>query len=74
MTQNNGAALLDAAIARNQLKSDAALSRLLEVAPPVLSKVRHAKLPVGDALIVRVQEFAGMTLPESRQFVPRVAV
>ena len=30
-----------------KLKNDAALSRALEVAPPVISKIRHGRLPVG---------------------------
>ena len=39
--------LLDTLRERMQLKNDAALSRLLEVAPPVISKIRHRALPVG---------------------------
>jgi len=39
--------LLDTLIERLRLKNDAALSRALEVAPPVISKIRHGRLPVG---------------------------
>ncbi len=39
--------LLDILLGKMQLKNDAALSRLLEVAPPVISKIRHHRLPVG---------------------------
>lgn len=39
--------LLDTLIVHLNLKNDAALSRALEVAPPVISKIRHNRLPVG---------------------------
>ena len=38
--------LLDSLIEKLHLKNDAALSRALEVAPPVISKIRHRRLPV----------------------------
>ena len=34
------------------VKNDAALSRALEVAPPVISKLRHGKLNIGDSMLV----------------------
>lgn len=39
--------LLDVAMSRLSLKYDAALSRTLGVAPPMLRKVRHRRLPIG---------------------------
>ena len=36
--------LLDTLIKQLHLKNDAALSRALEVAPPVISKIRHRRL------------------------------
>lgn len=39
-------ALLDALMEKLRLKNDAALCRLLEVAPPVISKIRHKRLPL----------------------------
>ncbi len=36
--------LLDTLIEKLHLKNDAALSRALEVAPPVISKIRHRRL------------------------------
>lgn len=58
--------LLDALIEKLQLKNDAALSRLLEVAPPVVSKIRHRKLPVGAALLVRMHELSDVSLRDLR--------
>lgn len=37
-------------------KNDAALARFLEVAPPVISKIRHGRLPVGTELMIRVHD------------------
>ena len=46
--------LLDTLIEKLRLKNDAALSRALEVAPPVISKIRHRRLPVGASLLIRM--------------------
>jgi hypothetical protein len=40
-------ALIDVLIKTMSLKNDAALSRVLEVAPPVISKIRHGRLEFG---------------------------
>lgn len=71
MTQNNAAGLLDALKAKLGLKNDAALANALEIAPPVVSKIRSHRLPFGPTLILRMVENNIMTLPEIRAFVPR---
>lgn len=48
--------LLDAVIRKLALKNDAALSRTLGVAPPVISKIRYRRIPVGPSLLVRLLE------------------
>lgn len=58
--------LLDALIDRLGLKNDAALSRLLEVAPPVISKIRHRRLPVGASLLIRMHEVSDLSIQELR--------
>jgi hypothetical protein len=58
--------LLDNLIARFHLKNDAALSRALEVTPPVISKIRHNKLPIGASLLIRMHEFSEMSIAELR--------
>jgi hypothetical protein len=80
--------LLDAVIKKLGLKNDAALSRMLEVAPPVISKIRHRKLPVGASLLIRMHEVSELSIAELRalmgdqrgkfrisaqQFAPKVA-
>lgn len=58
--------LLDAIIARLRLKNDAALSRVLEVAPPVISKIRHSTLPIGATLLLRMHEESEFSIGELR--------
>jgi F0F1-type ATP synthase beta subunit len=58
--------LLDHVVRHLNLKNDAALSRALEVAPPVISKIRHARLPVGGAILLRMHETTGLSLEALR--------
>ena len=58
--------LLDALIEKLSLKNDAALSRILEVAPPVISKIRHRRLPVGASLLIRMHEVSDLSIQELR--------
>jgi len=58
--------LLDALIQQLRLKNDAALSRALEVAPPVISKIRHRRLPVGASMLIRMHEVSGLTIRDLR--------
>ncbi|OON63974.1 hypothetical protein B0920_11705 [Massilia sp. KIM] len=58
--------VLDAIIARLRLKNDAALSRVLEVAPPVISKIRHNTLPIGATILLRMHEVSDFSIRELR--------
>jgi hypothetical protein len=58
--------LLDTLIDKLHLKNDAALSRALEVAPPVISKIRHRRLPVGASLLIRMHEVSDFSIRELR--------
>ena len=58
--------LLDALIAKLSLKNDAALARVLEIAPPMISKIRHRRLPVGAALLIRMHEVSNLPISELR--------
>ncbi|MBB5198738.1 hypothetical protein HNR39_000548 [Glaciimonas immobilis] len=54
MATYDPAQLLDAVIQKLHLKNDAALSRSLEISPPIISKIRHRRFgsnPRGDRLI-----------------------
>jgi hypothetical protein len=58
--------LLDTLVQNLNLKNDAALSRALEVAPPVISKIRHHRLPVGASLLIRMHEVSGLSIKDLR--------
>jgi hypothetical protein len=51
---------------RQTLKADTdlELSRALDVAPPVISKIRHHRALVGATLKIRIMEKTEMTLDE----------
>jgi hypothetical protein len=56
--------VLDAIKERLNLKNDAALSRALEVAPPVISKIRHRTLPIGATILLRMHEVSEFSIRE----------
>lgn len=53
---NGNNVVLDKLIEKLRLKNDAALARALEVAPPVISKLRHGRFPFGAGYIIRAHE------------------
>ena len=56
--------LLDALKNILHLKNDAALSRTLEVAPPVISKIRHNRLPISASLLIRMHETTELSVAD----------
>jgi len=59
-------ALLDHLLKNLGLKNDAALARVLEVQPPVISKLRHCRLPVGATMLIRMHEVTDISIKELR--------
>ena len=59
-------AFIDLLIETMTLKNDAALSRVLEVAPPVISKIRHGRLPVGASMLISAHEESGLSIREMK--------
>ena len=59
--------LLDTIIEALSLKNDAALARELGVAPPAISKLRHGRLPVGAAMLIRMHEITRLEIRELRE-------
>ena len=64
--QYNPNNLLESLIEKLNLKNDAALSRALEVAPPLISKIRHRRLPVGASLLIRMHEVSALSIQDLR--------
>lgn len=65
---NKANATLDKLTNRLKLKNDAALSRALQVAPPVISKIRHGSLPFGVSLVVRAHEITGIPVRDLKKW------
>ncbi len=61
--------LLDAVAVILSTRNDAALSRALGVAPPVVSKLRRHRMPVGASFILKCHEIAGMPVATVRSFI-----
>lgn len=59
--------LLDSLIEKLNLKNDAALCRALEVAPPVISKIRNRRLPVGASILIRMHEVSNLSIRELKE-------
>lgn len=58
--------LLDKVSDRLNAKNDAALSRALEVAPPIISKIRHRHLQVSPFMLIRMHEMTNFSIKELR--------
>lgn len=65
-TQYDPNHLLDSLREKLHLRNDAGLSRALEVEAPVISKIRHRRLPVGASMLIRMHEVSGLTIRELR--------
>lgn len=48
--------LLDHVIEKLNLKNDAALGKVIQTSPPVLSKLRNAHLPLGATMLIKLHE------------------
>ncbi len=59
--------LLDTLISELHLKNDAALCRTLQIGPPLISKIRHGRLPVSASILIRMHETTGRSIRELRQ-------
>lgn len=58
--------LIDALLDKLTLKNDAALSRALAVEAPTISKIRHRRIRVGAAMLLRMHEVSGINIEELR--------
>ena len=58
--------LLDTVITHLGLRNDAALCRELGISAPVISKIRHKRLPIGASLLMRLHESSEISIRELR--------
>ena len=59
--------LLDTLIEKLNLKNDAELCRVLEVQPPIISKIRHGKLAVGATILLRMHEKSEISIRDLKE-------
>lgn len=62
--------MLDSMIVALELKNDAALARTMDVAPPIVSKLRAGVLPFGPVYIIRCHELTGWSIAEIKAQLP----
>jgi hypothetical protein len=62
----NPGGFLDAIAKRLNARTDAELSRRLNIQAPLLSKIRAQTCPVGASLLIRIQEVTGLQITEMR--------
>jgi hypothetical protein len=58
--------LLNTVMAKLGLKNDAAFCRALDVAPPVISKIRHHRIAVGASFLIRLHDVSELSITELR--------
>ena len=58
------ARLFDTVRQRLQLHSDKALAKALQIAPPLLARLREQVLPVSGSLLLRIQDVSGIAVAE----------
>lgn len=56
--------LFNVLIMNFHVKNDTALARMLEVSPPMISKIRHRKKALGASLLIRIHEVCGLEIGE----------
>lgn len=67
-TKGSASNLLDKLIFALNLANDAALSRALNYAPPVISKLRNSRIPIGDGFLIEAHEVSGFSIAELKEF------
>jgi hypothetical protein len=61
--------LFNLIITKFNLRNDAHLSEFLGCAPPVVSKIRNGKVPIGNPLLVRIHEEMAIPVRELRTII-----
>jgi hypothetical protein len=61
------AALLNQLMLEAGIKNDAHLSRLVEMSPPVISKLRNGWLPIGATILIALNEVTGRSIRDMKQ-------
>jgi transcriptional regulator with XRE-family HTH domain len=60
-------ALLRALARKLKAMTDADIAAALSVAPPVISKIRSKKLPIGPSMLIRMHDITGFEIGNMRE-------
>jgi plasmid maintenance system antidote protein VapI len=66
---SNPPGLIDRLREMKQLHSDAQLCRVLQVPPPMISKIRTGRISISAGLLIRIHEVFGLPIPELRKLI-----
>ncbi len=69
MNRNPAHPLIDTLITELRLKNDAALCRALEIAPAIISKIRHRVLPVSPSLMILIHDVTDKSIADIKVLV-----
>jgi plasmid maintenance system antidote protein VapI len=69
-TKDNSGKLFDHIIKSRELKNDAALGRLIDIKPAVVSKIRHGRLNVSAQIIINIHLMTGMSIRDIKALLP----
>jgi plasmid maintenance system antidote protein VapI len=67
LTNGLNLTLLDELLKRFEIKNDRQLSDRLDVAPPVISRIRNKKANASSDFIIRVHEVFGLPIAEIKE-------
>lgn len=59
--------LLDDILQAVGIKNDAHLSRLVEMSPPVISKLRNGRMPIGPSMLIALNEISGRDIKDMKR-------
>ena len=60
-------ALIDHLITRFNIRTDAALAKMMELQPPTISKMRHGKMSLTPSFILKVHDTFDIPIKEIKQ-------
>ena len=65
-------ALIDAVLDLTSAKNDAALCQLLDISPPIMSRIRSRRLNVSSNIILIIHEKTHMSVANIRKLIKKI--
>lgn len=64
---------IDSILTTMNLKNDAALARAAQLTAPAVSKLRHGRLPITPAILLKLHDYTGLSIEQLRALLYHVA-